>query len=300
MRIGDCRLRYLLAALLLVLELSAGVAVARADDVAGSVTQVTGKAEIQRGSTKIAVTAGMPVQLHDQVSTAAGGQLTLKMIDGSMLTLNESSKLVIDENVVSGGVRSSTTVGLLGGSLRSLVTTVARSAGTTTFKVETPNAIAGVRGTEFTTSYSDGTARKGFTNCLKFTDVTASSGKVVLANNPPKPGVEVAVTPGHKATVACGAAPILTTYRSARQLDRGGYRGNGGFGRSRRGRGYRWHHRGSHRRHQRGRWWRSDRCDCEPVAVMRAAANATLRADATSVAWRARAGMPNRPERPPG
>ncbi len=211
MRIGNRRLRYLPAALLLILDLSTGIAVARADDVAGSVTQVSGKAEIQRGTTKIAVTAGMPVQLHDQVSTAAGGQLTLKMIDGSMLTLNESSKLVIDENVVSGGVRSSTTVGLLGGSLRSLVTSVARSAGTTSFKVETPNAIAGVRGTEFTTSYSDGTARKGFTNCLKFTDVTASSGKVVLANNPPKPGIEVAVTPGHKATVACGAAPILTT-----------------------------------------------------------------------------------------
>jgi hypothetical protein len=211
MRIGDCRLRYLLAALLLVVELSAGAAVARADDVAGTVTQVTGNAQIQRGATKITITTGMPVALHDQVSTAAGGQLTLKMIDGSTLTLSESSKLTIDENVVSGGVRSSTTVGLLGGGLRSLVTTVARSAGTSTFKVQTPNAIAGVRGTDFSTSYSDGTARKGFTNCLKFTDVTTSSGKVVLANNPPKPGVEVAVTPGHKATVACGAAPILTS-----------------------------------------------------------------------------------------
>ena len=209
MRIGDRRLRYLPAALVLVLELSAGFGCA--GDVAGIVTLVTGSAEIQRGSSKMAITTGTPVQLHDQLTTAAGSQLTLKMVDGSTLTLSESSKLVIDENVVSGGVRSSTTVGLLGGSLRSLVTTVARSAGTSTFKVQTPNAIAGVRGTEFTTSYSDGVARKGFPGCLQFTDVTAASGKVVLANNPPKPGVEVAVTPGHKATLPCAAAPVLVT-----------------------------------------------------------------------------------------
>jgi len=209
MRFGDRRLRYLLAALLLVLELSAGLA--RADDVAGIVTLVTGSAEIQRGSGKIAITTGMPVQLHDQLTTAAASQLTLKMVDGSTLALSESSKLVIDENVVSGGVRRSTTVGLLGGSLRSLVTTVARSAGTSTFKIQTPNAIAGVRGTDFTSTYSDGVARNGFPGCLQFTDVTAASGEVVLANNPPKPGVEVAVTPGHKATVPCAAAPVLVT-----------------------------------------------------------------------------------------
>ena len=209
MQIGNRWPRYLLAALLLALELSS--AAVHADDVAGTVTQVTGAAEIQRGGTKIAVTAGMPVQLHDQISTSAGGQLTLKMIDGSMLTLNESSKLAIDENVVSGGVRSSTTVGLLGGSLHSLVTTVARSAGGTTFKVQTPNAIAGVRGTEFTTTYTDGLARKGFGNCRQFTDVDTGSGTVVLANNPPKPGVEVAVGAGKKGTVPCAAAPILTS-----------------------------------------------------------------------------------------
>ncbi len=28
---------------------------------------------------------------------------------------------------------------------------------------------------------------------------------------PPKPGVEVAVTPGHKATLPCAAAPVLVT-----------------------------------------------------------------------------------------
>jgi hypothetical protein len=211
MRIGNRWPRFPAAALLLLAAWGIGIAAAHADDVAGTVTQVSGSAEIHRGGSKLPVTNGMPVQLHDEITTADGGQVTLKMIDGSMLTLNESSKLTIDENVVSGGVRSNTTVGLLGGSLHSLVTSVARSAGGSTFKVQTPNAIAGVRGTEFTTTYTDGLKRKGFGDCRQFTDVGTSSGTVVLANNPPKAGAEVSVTAGKSGTVPCAGAPLLTS-----------------------------------------------------------------------------------------
>jgi hypothetical protein len=152
----------------------------------------------------------MPVELHDQLKTGSPGQLTLEMLDNSVLTVNESSVLKIDESLVSGGTRTSTNVGLLSGSLRSLVSAVARTAAPS-FTVTTPNAIAGVRGTDFTCQYKTGVARAGFPNCFQFTDCATTTGTVMVSNNPPRPGVAVQVEAGHRTTVACAAAPLAAT-----------------------------------------------------------------------------------------
>jgi hypothetical protein len=184
--------------------------VARGDAVVGKITQVTGKAQVKRGTTSLEAAAAMPVQLHDELKTAAPGQLTLQMIDNSMLTLNESSVLAIDESLISGGTRTTTNVGLLSGSVRSLVTAVARSAAPS-FKVTTPNAIAGVRGTDFICRFNAGASRPGFKDCFEFTDCATTTGTVVVSNNPPRPGTEVKVGPGQMTTVACLAAPLAAT-----------------------------------------------------------------------------------------
>jgi hypothetical protein len=181
---------------------------ARADGVVGKITQVTGKAGVKRGSADLPAVAPMPVELHDEVHTSAPGEVTLEMLDNSILTLNESSLLKIDESIVSGGARTSTNVGLLGGSLRSFVTAAARGVGGSNFKVSTPNAIAGVRGTDFICTYHEGHARSGFANCFQFTDCATTLGTVVVSNNPPRPGTEVKVGPGQMTTVACLAAPL--------------------------------------------------------------------------------------------
>lgn len=150
----------LAGALLALLALIVPPSMVLADGVVGKITQVTGKAEVKRGSPP------MPIQLQDEVKTLAPGQVTLQMDDNSILTLNESSLLKIDESVISNGTRTSTNVGLLGGSLRSFVTAAARGVGGTNFKVTTPNAIAGVRGTDFICTYNDGHARPGFSQLL--------------------------------------------------------------------------------------------------------------------------------------
>ncbi|MGO9056585.1 MAG: FecR domain-containing protein [Candidatus Binataceae bacterium] len=182
--------------------------VARADAEVGKITQVAGTAQVKRGGTDLKAAAAMPVELHDQVKTFAPGEVTLQMADDSILTVNESSLLQIDESIVSGGTRTSTNIGLLGGSLRSFVTAAARGVGGSNFKVTTPNAIAGVRGTDFLCTYHEGNARPGFANCFQFTDCATTTGTVVVSNNPPRPGTEVKVGPGQMTTVACLAAPL--------------------------------------------------------------------------------------------
>lgn len=156
----------LAGALLALLALIVPPSMVLADGVVGKITQVTGKAEVKRGSASLNAVAPMPIQLQDEVKTLAPGQVTLQMDDNSILTLNESSLLKIDESVISNGTRTSTNVGLLGGSLRSFVTAAARGVGGTNFKVTTPNAIAGVRGTDFICTYNDGHARPGFSQLL--------------------------------------------------------------------------------------------------------------------------------------
>jgi hypothetical protein len=187
-----------------------GHPLAYADAVVGKITEVTGQAQVQRGNSTLQAKADMPVELHDQLKTGSPGEITLQMIDNSILTVNESSALTIDENIISGGVRSTTKVALIKGTVQSVVTAVARTAAPS-FQVSTPNAIAGVRGTKFTCRYTAGKARSGFANCFEFTDCATTSGTVVVSNNPPRPGQTVAVGPGQKTTVACLAAPLAAT-----------------------------------------------------------------------------------------
>jgi hypothetical protein len=131
------------------------------------------------------------------------------MADNSLLTVNESTVLTVDETVVGGA--GTTKVGLISGSVRSLVTAAARAAGPS-FQVTTPNAIAGVRGTDFTCRHRYGPALPGFpADCFEYTDCATTTGLVGVTNNPPKPGVEVNVGPGYMTIVGCGGAPLTPT-----------------------------------------------------------------------------------------
>ncbi len=122
----------------------------------GTVTQLSGSAQIQRGTANIPVAQGTAVELHDRVATAARSTATLT--SGSSLTLYYNSSLVFDQAVVGGAARGSTTLRLLEGAMRSVVPALVQ---TQSFEIHTPNATAAVRGTDFDTSYFEGTGGGG-------------------------------------------------------------------------------------------------------------------------------------------
>src|SRR5271154_456062 len=100
--------------IILLVNLCAWPLAVRAQEVVGKITEVGGKAVVKRGSANLKAMAPMPVELHDELQTSAPGEVTLEMADNSILTLNESSLLKIDESIISNGTRTSTDVGLLG------------------------------------------------------------------------------------------------------------------------------------------------------------------------------------------
>jgi FecR protein len=207
---ADMWLRKTAIVVAIAMILCAGRTLVSADGEVGKITQVAGKAQVKRGKDNLKATAQMPVLLHDELRTGIPGEMTVEMIDNSTLTLNESSILAIDESIISGGVRTNTNLSLLSGSVHSLVSAVTRRSAPS-FSVTTPNAIAGVRGTDFTCRYDKGKARPGFPKCFEFTDCATTTGSVVVSNNPPKKGVFVKVGPGQRTTVACFAAPLAPT-----------------------------------------------------------------------------------------
>jgi hypothetical protein len=192
---------------LLVLTLITAVAPAvHAQNTVGTITQLTGTANIQRSGATIAAALNMPVMLHDKVATDANGSLTIGMVDNSSLQLGASSTIVIDDSVLVNGVGAPSKVGLLNGNLHSIILGAMRGS-STTFEVNTPNSIGAVRGTDFET-HTDNNARKGYPDCFQWTDLQVESGTVEFCNTASPPECKD-ITAGHHSTIGCGGFIVL-------------------------------------------------------------------------------------------
>jgi hypothetical protein len=148
MKASAARISLLLTALLV----NAPQSWARA--FAGSVSSVSGTATIERAGKSLAATFGAPLQVGDKLTTGPATRLAIGLSDGSQLELNDSSTLVLTENILQpDGSRASTKVTLLGGLVRALVRLSVGNA--PNFEVYTPSAVASARGTTFDVAYSN-------------------------------------------------------------------------------------------------------------------------------------------------
>jgi hypothetical protein len=178
-----------------------------AQQIVGTVTQLSGSVQLLRAGVTSGVADGIAVQLHDQITTGIAAAVTVTLADNqSTVALAESTTLVFDENVVAGGVRQRTLVRLLAGGMSSLIHT-ALYRGIPTFEVHTPNATAATRGTDFDTTYIAGVIRPGYEGCQRYTDVRVREGVVALTN-PANPTAEVDVPAGYETTVPCLLPPL--------------------------------------------------------------------------------------------
>ncbi|MFZ2061815.1 MAG: FecR family protein [Candidatus Binatus sp.] len=142
-----------LAALLaLATALMVAEPAAYAQDTVGTITEVSGTANVLRGGSNLAAAKQMPIQLHDRITTQAGSSVMIGLIDNSSLHLGENGILTIDDSMLVNGVGAPRQVGLLGGELHAVINGAMRGS-STTFEVHTPNAVGAVRGTDFKISY---------------------------------------------------------------------------------------------------------------------------------------------------
>jgi hypothetical protein len=185
---------------------------AMAQTVAGSVTSLTGDVRIQRAGTTVAATPGTAVDVSDRLITGPNSRVTVTLTDNSRIELDESTSLVIDQQMATTASRD-TKLSLFTGLVRSFVSYT--SAPTPNFAVHTPNAVASARGTEYDTSTTTQVPgsfsqedKEKYKDCRRFTRVAVFDGTVEVINSTNPGGGSVQVPAGHKTWVACGFAPF--------------------------------------------------------------------------------------------
>jgi hypothetical protein len=123
-------------------------ATAFAADV-GEIKVVRGAAQIERGTERLAVRAGMPVQESDRIVTGADGTVGITFADNSLLSIGPDSRFAIDryvfDSTTHAGAFDST---LAKGSVAVISGKIVKQS-PEAMKIRTPSSIMGVRGTEF-------------------------------------------------------------------------------------------------------------------------------------------------------
>lgn len=135
-------------------------AVVMAAPAAGDVMLAVGQAWVDDNGQKLPIQRGTPLKAGQKIITGSGGHVHVKMKDGSLLAVRPNSVLDIEvfeydaANPGAGKIRYA----LKNGVLRS-VTGAIGEANKGAFRLNTPIAAIGIRGTDFVTFASDATTR---------------------------------------------------------------------------------------------------------------------------------------------
>ncbi len=92
-----------------------------ADAVVGTVTQVSGNAQIQRAGIAIAAQPGTPIRVHDTVATQPDASTTLGFADGSSMALTGASSIRIEDMAIVNGQTVPSRVTLISGKVHTNV-----------------------------------------------------------------------------------------------------------------------------------------------------------------------------------
>lgn len=162
-------------------------------------TIVRGNVDITNAQTKVTQVAsvGMPATVGDTVRTKKRSRAQLRFLDGSIINLSSNYSIEIKEfsydaekKIRKSVIRSAR------GTLRAIVNKAPGDAASI-FEVETPTAVAAVRGTEFFV----------IVRSSDVTDVVVAKGTVAVRNIDPKIGGSVLVRPFQMTRIRRGFVP---------------------------------------------------------------------------------------------
>jgi ferric-dicitrate binding protein FerR (iron transport regulator) len=170
----------------------------------GRVIRQEGGASVLRDAVRSPLLPGTAVFAGDVVETAVSSRVTLRFEDDSTLTAGPSSRVAVSEYVVTpAGGRTSALFSLLAG----IVRTAVQQAGFGSFAVQTEDAVASARSTEWTIEILPaGTAVLGIEGAVEVT------GR--------RTGASVTINPGQGTDVAPGAAPTPPVTWGAPRVER--------------------------------------------------------------------------------
>jgi hypothetical protein len=119
----------------------------------GEVTKLRGQARAARNGANVMLAVGTKIQSGDTIVTGPDARLKLQFLDGSTMTVGETSKLNIDKAAFDGGKRDIAAT-LLDGIVRCAV---AKAAEGSNFEVSSSLVTSAARGTEWIVSIKDHT-----------------------------------------------------------------------------------------------------------------------------------------------
>ncbi len=126
-----------------------GVSTAAVAADVGEVKVAQGTAYLERGTEKLPVRVGMPVQPLDKVVTAADGTVGITFADNSLLSVGPDSVLAIDRYVFDSTTHAGQFDSTLSKGTLAVISGKMVKQSPDAMRVHTPSAIMGVRGTEF-------------------------------------------------------------------------------------------------------------------------------------------------------
>lgn len=137
----------ILASIALIAALSFS-AVATAEDSSGMVVASRGDVIALSNGGSRELKQGDFVYVADEIMTSNRSFAVLQFTDGAKVTVRPDSTLIIEQYLYAGGDNDEATLNLVSGGLRVITGAMAKS-NPENYKVRTPVALMGVRGTEF-------------------------------------------------------------------------------------------------------------------------------------------------------
>ena len=117
-------------------------------DNTGIVVASRGTVTAEIGGELRSLTQGDEIFVSDQIVTGDRSFAVLQFVDGAKVTVRPNSAIVIEDYVYNGNEQDAATLSLVAGGLRVITGAMAKS-NPENYKVRTPVALMGVRGTEF-------------------------------------------------------------------------------------------------------------------------------------------------------
>ncbi|MBU0747155.1 MAG: FecR family protein [Gammaproteobacteria bacterium] len=122
---------------------------------AGAVQFATGDVQLRRGTVVAAATKGSEVESGDVVVTGAGGRAQIRFSDGGLVALYPDSQFTVTRYADTGDpAQENFAVSLLRGGMRA-VTGLIGKRNPQNYKVTTPTAVVGIRGSAFLVAFND-------------------------------------------------------------------------------------------------------------------------------------------------
>lgn len=190
--------RYKSRAVLLILAVVSCAARTWAQSEVGTVAAVVGRLQVQRAAAWQNGGVGAPIFVGDRLRTGASDSAKIVFRDDAVLDVAPNTELTVNKQAFDPNAhRFETLLRMLKGKVRAWVSEYYRQP-RARYEIETPTAIAGVRGTEFIILYDANTAA---------TEVIGLSGTIEVAGKLAVLGSGVQVGPRFASRVEKGRFP---------------------------------------------------------------------------------------------